>query len=235
MAASPAAAVIGGAVERGKLADQTLMILNSNGGVCSAVVVADDVLATAAHCVTGAPEHRAHYRAADGTPILLELPMIAVHPGYDPDAIRTRRRSIDLALVRLASPLPSRFSPAIFATGTASEGATVVLAGYGLTEESETARASGALSAISLSVVEPYGPSSILLWLAATDGGLAGGCQGDSGGPIIHGDAVIALATWTTGPTGRSCGSLSQGVRLAPQRDWIDATLRQWNRQAEWR
>jgi hypothetical protein len=232
---SSAHAVIGGQPENGALAARTLMILSSNGGVCTAVVLADDVLATAAHCVTGPHEHRAHYRAVDGTPVLLEIAAKALHPQYDADAIATRRRSIDLALVRLAQPLPAQFEPAILATANVREGGVVMLAGYGTTDESDkSGRAMGTLNAVDLAVIEPYGPSSILLWLSdARDGG-RGSCQGDSGGPIVSGGGVVALSTWTTGEGKRNCGALSQGVRLGPQRTWIDTTLEGWGRRTKW-
>jgi hypothetical protein len=233
--ASPAHAVIGGQPENGALASRTLMILSSNGGVCTAVVVAEDVLVTAAHCVTGPHEHRAHYRAADGTPVLLEIAAKAVHPQYDADAITTRRRSIDLALVRLAEPLPAGFEPALLATANVREGGVVTLAGYGTMDESDkSGRAMGTFNAVDLAVVEPYGPSSILLWLSDAGGAARGGCQGDSGGPIVSGEGVVALSTWTTGDGARKCGALSQGVRLGPQRAWIDATLEGWGGRAKW-
>jgi secreted trypsin-like serine protease len=232
---SPAHAVIGGQPENGSLAARTLIILSSNGGVCTAVVLANDVLATAAHCVTGPHEHRAHYRAADGTPVLLEIAAKTIHPQYDADAIATRRRSIDLALVRLAEPLPARFEPAILATGNVREGGVVTLAGYGTTDESDkSGRSMGTFNAVELTVVEPYGPSSILLWLSDARSTGRGGCQGDSGGPIAFGENVVALSTWTTGEGKRNCGTLSQGVRLDPQRAWIDATLQGWGRGARW-
>jgi hypothetical protein len=231
----PAHAVIGGQPENGALSKQSLIILSSNGGVCTAIVLAGDVLATAAHCVTGPHEHRAHYRAADGTPVLLEIAAKALHPQYDADAIATRRRSIDLALVRLAQPLPGHFQPAILATANVRKGGVVTLAGFGTTDESDkSGKAMGTFNAIDLAVVEPYGPSSILLWLSDATGAGRGGCQGDSGGPIISGDGVVALSSWTTGEGRKNCGALSQGVRLGPQRAWIDATLDRWGRRATW-
>ena len=107
LSAAPAAAVVGGAPDDGPLSRTSVMVLGSNGGVCSAVVVvALDAVLTAAHCVAGAAEHRVHWREASGEPALVPPAATAIHPGYDPKAIAARRRSIDLALLRLASPLP---------------------------------------------------------------------------------------------------------------------------------
>ncbi|MCG6122779.1 MAG: S1 family peptidase [Microvirga sp.] len=232
-----ALAVVGGALDDGPLAASTIMVLASNGGVCSGVVVADDVIATAAHCVTRAPEHRAHFRADDGTPVLLEVADILVHPEYDADAIRTRRRSIDLALLRVSQPLPARFEPAILSGADLRAGAVAALGGYGTRDERDTSgRMTGAFHRVDLPVVEPYGPSAVLVWLSAPRDEVRGACEGDSGGPIASPDgAVFAVTTWSSGTGGRACGEFSQGVRLGPQRAWIDAALMRWSRTARWR
>lgn len=231
--AVPAAAVVGGAPGDSALARSALMVLSSKGGVCSAVALAPDVIATAAHCLTGAPEFRAHWRAADGTPVLAAIAAVAVHPDYDAGAIEGRRRSIDLALARLAEPLPGSFAPAKLDAGTAARDETVTLSGFGVGEEADTAgRTSGSFRSARLAVVEPHGPSRILVWLSGTG---AGACHGDSGGPISRDGLVFALTSWTRGEAGRACGSLSQGILLGPQRAWIDATLGAWDRAASWR
>jgi hypothetical protein len=90
LAATGAKAIVGGAEDQGPLARQSVMVLSSKGGVCSAVVVARDVVLTAAHCVTGAAEHRVHFRDEAGEPVLIAPSAKAVHPGYNAKAIETR-------------------------------------------------------------------------------------------------------------------------------------------------
>jgi secreted trypsin-like serine protease len=196
-------------------------------GFCSAVVLAPDVLLTAAHCVA-AGEHRAHWRDGE-TPVLAAIRDKAVHPGYEPKAVEARRRSVDLALVRLAEPLPARFVPARLSAEAAPQGATVRVAGFGVTAPGER-RSGGTLRTVDLPVVEPYGPSRILLWAR----GEGGACTGDSGGPMLRGEAVVAITSWAAGPRGRGCGGLTQGILVAPQRDWIERTLAAWGRGAGW-
>jgi len=48
-----------------------------------------------------------------------------------------------------------------------------------------------------LPVVEPYGPSRILVWLKPA-AGPAGACQGDSGGPMASGETVAAITSWSS-------------------------------------
>lgn len=231
LAATGAKAIVGGAQDQGPLARQSVMVLSSKGGVCSAVVVARDVVLTAAHCATGADEHRVHFRDEAGEPVLIVPSAKAVHPGYDAKAVETRRRSIDLALVRLPEPLPARFEPAILAAARPAKDETVTVGGYGLSRDGD-AKTTGTFRTVSLTVTEPYGPSAILLW--AQGSGAVGACQGDSGGPMIRGTAVAAITSWSSPSRGRSCGGMTQGILLGPQKSWIDRTLRAWNRAASW-
>src|ERR671921_503589 len=129
---SAAGAVVGGSEDKGPLSRSTVMVLSSKGGVCSAVVLARDVVLTAAHCVTGAPEHRVHFRDETGEPVLLTPSAKAVHPGYRAKAIETRQRSIDLALVRIPEALPARFERATLTAAKVAENDPVVVGGYGL-------------------------------------------------------------------------------------------------------
>ena len=98
-------------------------------------------------------------------------------------------------------PLPDRFAPATLSQGTPTAGASVFVSGFGTRDEQDGRGAStGRFDSVSLSVVEPYGRSRILIWLARVDGALSGACHGDSGGPISTAGSVFAITTWTTGP-----------------------------------
>lgn len=231
LVATGAQAIVGGAEDQGPLARRSVMVLSSNGGVCSAVVVARDVVLTAAHCVTGADEHRVHFRDEAGEPVLIVPSAKAVHPGYNAKAIETRQRSIDLALVRIPQPLPERFERATLSAARPGKNETITVGGYGLSRDGD-ARTTGTFRTASLTVTEPYGPSKILLWLQGK--GVVGACQGDSGGPMASGTAVTAITSWSAPARGRSCGGTTQGILLGPQKEWIDRTLKRWDRAALW-
>jgi hypothetical protein len=231
LAATGAKAIVGGAEDQGPLASRSVMVLSSKGGVCSAVVVARDVVLTAAHCVTGADEHRVHFRDEAGEPVLIKPAAKAVHPGYNAKAIETRQRSIDLALVRIPNALPDRFTPATLTATQPAKDETILVGGYGLAREGD-ARTTGTFRTASLRVTEPYGPSRILLWSRGT--GTMGACQGDSGGPMASGSMIAAITSWSSPARGKSCGGITQGILLGPQREWIDRTLKAWNRTASW-
>ncbi|MCU4182241.1 S1 family peptidase [Bosea sp. BH3] len=236
LGALPAQAVVGGR-EGGPAAGSTLMVLNARGGVCTGIVLSARAILTAAHCAAGGAELRVHWRES-GEPVLVAPAAVALHPEFDAGAIQSRRRSIDLALVRLTDPLPGRFGAAELVDGPLPRvGSPVTLAGYGVAREGD-ARSTGTYRSAALSAVEPYGPGRILIWAADPAGAGkrpgASACQGDSGGPMLSGDGIVAVTSWSTGPKGKNCGLLSQGVLVAPQRSWIDATLSRWGESARW-
>ncbi len=230
LGATGARAIVGGE-DGGPLARRSVMVLGSNGGVCSAVVLAEDVVLTAAHCVTGAAEHRVHYRDEAGEPVLIAPSAKAVHPGYEPRAVEMRRRSIDLALLRIPEPLPARFEIAALTAVRPAKDETILVGGYGLSRDGDP-KTTGTFRTASLRAVEPYGPSAILLWSRGT--GAAGACQGDSGGPMSIGGGVAAITSWASPAGRRSCGGLTQGILVGPQRDWIERVAKGWNRSVRW-
>jgi hypothetical protein len=235
---APAGAVLGGR-DGGPIEASTLMVLNARGGVCTGIVVSPRAILSAAHCAGGGTELRIHWKDGGREPVLIQPQSAAVHPEFNGDAIANRRRSIDLVLLRLSSPLPARFAPAQLIDGALPRaGSGVTVSGYGVLREGE-ARSTGTYRSAALVAVEPYGPGRILIWAADPAGGGKkagpGACQGDSGGPMTTPDnGVVAVTSWSTGPSGKSCGLLSQGVLVAPQRNWIDRTLSGWGESASW-
>lgn len=238
LASESAEAVLGGR-DGGPAAASTLMVLNARGGVCSGIVLSSRTILTSAHCADGGTDLRIHWKDGGGEPVLIAPASVTLHPEFDAKAITARRRSIDLALLRLSAPLPARFEPASLVDGpTPRAGSDITLAGYGVLREGE-ARTTGVYRSAALATVEPYGPGRILIWAADPAGAGKkpgpGACQGDSGGPMALSEGgIIAVTSWSTGPSGKSCGLLSQGVLIAPQRGWIDRTLSQWGENASW-
>ena len=220
LTAGCAQAIVNGQPEA-ELSRHTVMVLDDHGHVCTGAVIAQTSILTAAHCVTGAGAWRVHWRGPDNAVMLLEPKAIRIHPGYDANATKTRSRSIDLAVITLGEPLPPTFEPVSLSDAVSVQpGDVITVAGFGLTDE-KNKKSLGKLNRADLSVVEPNGHSTILVWLADPAANGMGGCHGDSGGPMLYQGALIAITSWTTGEGKRDCGALTQGALIAPQRDWI--------------
>lgn len=229
--APPALAIVGVSEPAPELSPYVVMVLSRSGktsGFCSASVLAQDTVLTAAHCVAEPSNTRVHFRDAQGQPVLIDVAAIIKHPGYRADAVQARHVSIDMALIRLAEPLPTRFKPiALAEAGAIKAGQDFRIAGFGVTREGAGA-SSGALRVGRISARLPL--SSILLWAHDLQGRGTGACTGDSGGPILVLDQpiVVAVADWAEGKGAQKCGALTQGALVAPQRAWIESVLAGW-------
>jgi Trypsin len=234
----PARAVVGGDPAERAIGQVLVMVLAEGGGTCSGVVVAPRSVLTAGHCVPKGKQIRVYARLPDAPPSapqLLAPSASVVHPGYVPNAVGTRHRSIDLALILLPEALPEPFAPARLASAPApGAGESVAIAGNGLADEG-VASSSGKPRSASLAVVEPFGRGAILLWAAPASGSGAGACEGDSGGAMLATTgSLIAIIAFAEGLGRAHCGKLTQGVLVAPQRGFIDATLAKWGETARW-
>jgi hypothetical protein len=227
-AGTPGGALVGAAPD-GRFADRVAMVLMrgpGEAGFCSALVLDDRTLLTAAHCLRAVRDMAVHYRDASGAPVVIPVEAAVAHPQYRPDAIRARVESIDVALIRTARPLDPRFVGAALASGDGpAVGDPVILTGYGSTREGDW-KSGGSLRSVALAVRAPA--SSVLVWAADPDGKVAGACSGDSGAPLWSADGVtaVAIATWAQAPHGKGCGGLTQGPRLAPLKSWIGEARR---------
>ena len=220
MLSTPALAIVKGS-ESPDLAKYSVMVLDDHGEMCSAAILSQTILLTAAHCVAHASDWRVHWRDFDGTPVLLKPKAVRVHPSYDPAAISKRRKSIDLALIKLSEPLPDRFQPIELSSLPAlPAGEMVTVAGFGFSEE-KNRKTLGKMRSANLTVVEPYGPSQFVLWLNDALSNGAGGCQGDSGGPILYQGKLFAIVSWSSGEGKSNCGYYTQGVILFPESEWM--------------
>ena len=223
-------ALVGPAGDGGAFAPYTLMVLKRStrgAGFCSGVVVARDVVLTAAHCVGSADDTRLHFRDGGGAPAILPVAAVATHPGYRANAARTRERSIDLALLRAGAPLDGFRAAPLDAGAAITSGARFRVAGFGVAREGD-GRSGGVLRSGVLAARAPL--SSILLWAEDPRGAGLGACEGDSGGPVFAegGDTLVAITAWAAGQKGKGCGGLTQAALVAPHRGWIEGVLRSW-------
>jgi hypothetical protein len=232
----PVFALVGPAREAPEFAPYVVTVLDKSGGAsggggasfCTASVIAPDVVLTAAHCVSTLSNTRVFFRGGHSQLVLFDVASIAVHPEFRPKIGRKHLISIDLALLRLAEPLPATFKPIeLTDSGPVATGQPFRMVGFGRADESVSGT-SGVLRAGILDASRPKSP--VLVWLTDPDGAGLGGCTGDSGAPVlaIGQPALVAVAIRAKGNNGYSCGAMTEAVLIGPQMPWVRKTLQGW-------
>ena len=182
-------------------------------GICSGLLVASDVVLTAAHCDNGFIV----WRDATGASYAVNKQVRMTAP-----------LGADLALLKLATPVAASVEPALLSAKVPWLADRVSVVGFGQAVPGKESSA-GALRSATLYVREPLINDGLTVW--ADNGGAAGACKGDSGGALRLGTAVIGIVTSILGP----CGTVTIAVLLGPQREWIDQTLAAWGRTTRWK
>jgi hypothetical protein len=234
-AMEPAAAMVGGAAPAGDGVGRSLvMILGSYSTACTATAIARDLLLTAAHCVQPGADYKLADTWSGSAPMLKDITRIARDPQFDLKSLFGHLATADVALAKLAQPLPAKIPPvALDATlESAAAGDTFIVAGYGVTVRGD-GRTGGTVRAAVL--VATGEPDTLQLRLVdpLTKGNRAGlgACAGDSGAPAFrdHGGplAVFGIVSWSTGPKlSAGCGGLTGITPLLRYRAWIEKTAR---------
>jgi secreted trypsin-like serine protease len=232
---APAPSMVGGAPPAGEdVVRHLVMIVGSRGNLCTGTALARDVVLTAAHCVAPPATYQVLMSRA-AKPIAIRS--VILHPRYDRRSYGLHRATADVALLRLAAPLPAEIAPA--ALGPARTDVTiherVIVAGFGVTRPNSDAGL-GVARAATLVVTGHPGTLQIRLFDRVTRDvrpGL-GACTGDSGAPVFDRRsprALIGVVSWTTGPNmSEGCGGLTGVTPLVRYRDWIIPTLRSLQR-----
>jgi Trypsin len=206
-----------------------VMILGSSGTACTATAIGRDLLLTAAHCVQPGADYKLLGSEPGQPPVLKTIIRIERHPQFDIKRLFNHLATADVALIKVAEPLPARISPAPIAGGSeiVAVGDLLVVAGYGVTVRGD-GRTGGTARAATLVVTGQPGPLQVRLFDPASKGLSAGlgACAGDSGAPAFRsssaGPAILGVVSWSTGPKlTAGCGGLTGLTPLARYRGWI--------------
>jgi hypothetical protein len=232
-----AQAMVGGAPPApAELAHSVVMILGSSGTACTATAIGRDLLLTAAHCVLPGADYKLLGSEPGQSPVLKSIVRIERHPQFDIKRLLNHLATADVALIKLAEPLPARISAALIAGGseTVAVGDALAVAGYGVTVPGD-GRTGGTARAATLVVTDQPGPLQIRLFDPVGKGLRAGlgACAGDSGAPAFRtsgaAPAILGVVSWSTGPNlTAGCGGLTGITPLTRYRSWIVEAARKF-------
>jgi hypothetical protein len=232
----PAHAIVGGGAPSTEgVARSVVTIVGSRGNFCTGALIAQKLVLTAAHCVPPGAEYRIVEYGADRQPSLQDVKSVAIHPGFNMQAMSGHRATADVALLQLAAPLKAKTPAALGSPNIPINfGSRFSIAGIGVTVRGDgksggTIRVAGLVATgrpgtLQIRLVDPVGQG--------TRDGL-GACTGDSGGPVFEdkqgGPAIIGVVSWSTGPNGSAgCGGMTGVTPLTLYRDWIVQAAQKW-------
>src|SRR5438128_1248225 len=135
IACTAAAAMVGGAPPAaGDIAKHVVLIVGSRGNSCTGTAIARDLVLTVAHCVLPGADYKLVDYDSTRRPVLKDVTGIARHPQFDVNAVLAHRVTADVALLKLAEPLPAGMAPAMLGARVPSAaGEPFIVAGFGVT------------------------------------------------------------------------------------------------------
>lgn len=231
----PTAAMVGGApAVPSAVSPHEVMVLSGRGNLCTGIVLAQDLVLTAAHCIDPQLTYKLYELDAERKPTFREIAKIVVHPQFSKQTFAANRATADVALLKLVEPLPPKYSPVTLATPRprVALGESFIVAGYGVTVRGDNNTA-GVLRHATLAATGVPGNIQLRLFDPATKGetpGL-GACTGDSGGPVYENRGgkfvVYGVVSWSTAPKAEDgCGGLTGVTPLELYLGWISETAR---------
>jgi secreted trypsin-like serine protease len=231
----PTAAMVGGAQQAIDGPGRSVVMIDGSGGtVCTATAIGRDLLLTAAHCVQPGSEYKLLENPASREAKLKDIARIQRHPQFDLKRLFAHLATADVALIKLAEPLPARIPAARLGSEseTVAVGDPLVVAGYGVTVRGAE-RLDGVVRAATLVATGQPGALQIRLFDPRSKGESAGlgACTGDSGAPAFREEngslAIIGVVSWSTGPKlTAGCGGLTGITPIVRYRAWIVGTAR---------
>ena len=236
LTAAPADAIVGGgAPSADGVGRSVVTIVGSRGNFCTGALIAPKIVLTAAHCVQPGADYKIVEYGADKQPSLQDVKNVAIHPGFNMQAMLAHRATADVALLQLGSPAKGK-APSVLGLPNIPivVGRRFTIAGIGVTVRGD-GKSGGTIRVAGLIATGKPGTLQIRLVDPVNQGtrdGL-GACTGDSGGPVFEdkqsGPAIVGVVSWSTGPNGSAgCGGLTGVTPLTLYRDWLLQTARQW-------
>src|SRR6516225_7121352 len=101
----PAAAIVGGAAPSTEgIGRSVVTIVGSRGNFCTGSLIAPSLILTVAHCVQPGADYKIVEYDAERKPELEDVDTVAIHPGFQMQAMLNHRATADVALLQLETP-----------------------------------------------------------------------------------------------------------------------------------
>src|SRR5256886_15038489 len=100
---APADAIVGGAPSAEGIGRSVVTIVGSRGNFCTGALIAPRGVLTAAHCAQPGADYRIVEYGSDKQPSLKDVKTVAIHPGFNMQAMQAHRAPADVALLQLAA------------------------------------------------------------------------------------------------------------------------------------
>jgi len=226
----PALALTGNAAPAGGPRHE-LLIVGSHGTSCTGTAVAHDLVLTAGHCIEQDTTYKVVEFDTARQPHLLDVRQAIRHQQFNISELFNHHATADVALLKMAAPLPPGIFPATLATGFAAPaiGDTLTVTGYGVAIRGD-GKTGGTLRSARLAVIGKPGNLQVRLVDPSTGGARAGlgACTGDSGAPVYAASGeLMGIVSWSTGPNmTEGCGGITGVTPLSLYRRWIVETSR---------
>jgi Trypsin len=213
----PAAALVGADLADLSLQRYTVSVASAKGK-CTGVVLAQDIVLTAAHCTRDAKNLVVGGNRGSGSPTDPPVPLSPVIRAIESPAYNEKLPgSTDLAMLKLAKPLPDRFSPAFFGGPVPRNDDDLIAVGYGKSAAIDP-KAGTILRMVLLRVSEKF-PTYYTLVRSGEETAEAG--AGDSGGPVFTYRGMTALVAIMVGYSSHR----TVAIPIAPNFVWINETM----------
>lgn len=185
-------------------------IIGPGGEYCSGTIVGPRKVVTAAHCFRSASPAGWSIVAPDSGSgsRTIRVSAIRIHPLFNPQALSGTAKINDIAVLQLATAVPTGMVAAAIG-GDALRKGEVTVAGFG----------GQALQQVTLRPKDAPLTSNGNAILVSSG---AGACNGDSGGPVFrkaaHGWVLVGVVSWTEG----QCGAMTAVTPLSSYRGFVN-------------
>jgi secreted trypsin-like serine protease len=210
------------------------------GALCTASIISENMLVTAAHCVQGnlnsmVVVFTTDLTVKDKSAIKVRTVESGIQTSFYAERQLEPTDEGDIALIKLSEKIPAGYVPATLLTDASvlKKGTTVTLVGYGI-DDGVKQTGSGILRQTEVAVETPVlGQTEVLLNQKQGKGA----CHGDSGGPayVLNKGQVQLFGVTSRGALDKKndCSQYSIYTNLVPYKAWIEAATAELNKPAQ--